>query len=147
MIFVEDILTELWKCNILNVIPLIPTQTPQLQSNWNKVHRKSSKNSASEELFIPIRVFARFSNTVLNTCGQVTNAILINVWISDAEDRGRFLYEIPLFGHRISGDFHECPVRVSAFDHGPFFISTNTRKPKDMTLRRRCGIPFNKYDK
>lgn len=79
-------------------------------------------------------MFARFSNTVLNTCGQVTNATLTNMWISDAEDTGSFLYEIPLFGHRISGDFHECPIRVSAFDFGLFFINTNTGKPKDMTV-------------
>jgi hypothetical protein len=64
--FVEGILTEFWNWNILNVIALIPTQTPQLRSNWNKVYRKSSKKSASAELFILIfEVFARFSNTVL----------------------------------------------------------------------------------
>jgi len=50
------------------------------------------------------------------------------MWISDAEDKGRFLYEIPLFGHRISGGFHECPIRVSAFDYGPFFIKTKFNK-------------------
>jgi hypothetical protein len=128
---VEDILTELWNWNILNVIVLIPTQTPQLQSNWNKVNRKSSKKSASEESFTPIfEVFARFPNT----CCQATNATLINTWISDAKDTGRFLHEIPLIGHRISGDFHECQIRVSAFDYGPFFITTNTEKPINKTL-------------
>jgi hypothetical protein len=133
--FVEDILTEFWNWNILNVIALIPTKTPQLQANWNRVHRKSSKKLANEELFIPIfEVFARFSNTLLNTCGQVTKATVTNMWILDAEDTGRFLYEIPLFGHRISGDFHEYPVRISAFDFGPFFINTNPGKPKDMTV-------------
>jgi hypothetical protein len=139
---VEDILTELWNWNILNVIALIPTQNPQLQSNWNKVHRKSSEKSASEELVIPIfEVFAAFSNTILDNCGQVTNVTLINIWISDAEDSGRFLYEIPLFGHRISGDFHECPVRVSAFDYGPFFIKTNTGSPTNKTFFNE-GLEF-----
>jgi hypothetical protein len=139
---VEDILTELWNWNILNVIALIPTQTPQLQSNWNKVHRNSSKKSASEESFIPIfEVFARFSNTILNTCGQVTKATLINKWVSNAEDTGRFLYEIPLFGHRISGDFHECPIRASAFDYSPFFITMNTEKPTNKTFINE-GLEF-----
>jgi len=136
---VEDILTKFWNWNILNVIPLIPTHTPQLQSNCSKVHRKYSKKSASEELFIPIfEDFARFSNTVLKTCGQGTNATVINMWISDAEHTGHFLYEIPLFDHRISADFHGCPIRVSAFDYGPFFINTNTGKPMDTTFSDEC---------
>jgi len=46
--FVEDILTEFWNWNILNVIVLIPTQSPQLQATWNKVHRKPSNKPASE---------------------------------------------------------------------------------------------------
>jgi len=63
------------------------------------------------------------------------------MWICGAENKGRFLYEISLFGHRISGDFHECPVRVSAFDYGPFFINTNTGKSKDMTFFEE-GVEF-----
>jgi hypothetical protein len=141
--YVSEILTELWNWNIMNVIVLVPAQSRQIQYNENESHTKSSKRQVSEKLPIPIlEVFAWFPYQLPSLCGQVKKATLINTWVSDGEDIGRFLHEIPLFGKKIPSDIHGCPIRVSAFAYSPFFIQNmNNGKHKD-TVVFNDGLEF-----
>jgi hypothetical protein len=139
--FVDEILTEFSNWNIMNVIVLVPTQTSQLQSIENETN-KSCKRSISEEFLPILEVYAWVPRQPLGLCGQVTKGTLINVWASDGEDGGHFLYEMPLFGQKILGNFHGCPIRVSAFDYSPFFIQDiNSEKHKD-TVSFGDGLEF-----
>lgn len=133
---VEEILTELWNWKIVNVIILIPAQNSQFQCNGNENHNESSKRQVSEKLPIPIlEVFAWSPYQFSSFCSQVERATLINTWILDGEDRGRFLHEIPLFRKKIPSDLRGCPFRVSAFAYSPFFIQDmNNGKHKDAII-------------
>jgi hypothetical protein len=138
----DEILTELWNWKINDVIVLVPTQTFQLQTNEKEINKRSSKTSISEERVPVFDVYTWFPRQASGLCGQVRKAILTNVWVSDGDGGGHFLYDVPLFGHKILRTFNGCPIRVSAFDYSPFFIQDiNSEKSKD-TISFNDGLEF-----
>jgi hypothetical protein len=138
--FVDEILTELFSWNIVKVIVLVPTHTSLLQSTGNEITGAPSKMSISKEFLHVLEAWVP-RQTPAN-CSQDIKATLINVWVSDGENGGNFLHDIPLYEQKVLGNFHGCPLRVSAFDYSPFFIQDFKSRKGNDAISFEDGLEF-----
>jgi hypothetical protein len=91
----DNIFSELWKENIINVIVIIPT--PDVC--------EVDMNTASGQEFVPVlQLCTWFPYQPPDACAQTTNAILLDHWVANAKGEGRFVNNSYLFPQKVPND-------------------------------------------
>jgi hypothetical protein len=112
-----DISTELWKYRIYNVVILIHAQEVRLQ-----------KADGQGELLCVLDAYASFPYRTRSSCGEGTEAVLLDRWIADSENDSHFLHNASLYPRKIPKDFHGCPLRASTFEYPPVTMEMTTKE-------------------
>jgi hypothetical protein len=124
------IMNELWQFyRVLNVLVLI-SRTGNAHSTTDA--RNGDVNTSVFDLY------TWFPYQSKGKCANVEEAVLIDSWI--AQDRGRFLKDVPLFPAKIHKNFHGCPLKISAIDLIPLVMKVNFTDDDNIVRYKYYGL-------
>jgi len=121
-----QVFAEFWKYNIIDVIVLL----------------QSTKLLHGRETPIT-EVYTWFPYSETGRCAQVIDCVLLDVWITNQDGVGNFLYNASLFPPKIPKYFPGCPFRVSTFESEPFVMYPSYNEDdKAVTYKGGLEIEF-----
>jgi Ligand-gated ion channel. len=123
---VDDILTEIFKWQIINAVVVIKSE------EYNETMDTEGENPVLD-------VFTWFPYIPPGRCGDVKNSTLLDRWMVNAT-REYFLTNQLLFPLKVPKDMHGCPLKVSTFEFGPMMM--NQKDNKDGTVSYNEGVEF-----
>ncbi|KAJ9582521.1 hypothetical protein L9F63_003135 [Diploptera punctata] len=101
---VQQILSDMWKWKILNVVVLVQKRVNAAQKN----------DTGSE-----ISLMTWFPYALPFICDKLQGAVVLNSWVSQGE-KGIFRYNTSLFPNKISRNLKGCTLRVGTTNFHPF---------------------------
>jgi hypothetical protein len=98
---VEEILTELWKWKIINILVLVKTNS---DNNYN------------------LNIYSWFPyQPPSGICGEMVEIVLLDTWVSN-DSSGFLKRNTPLFQEKIPNKISGCPLRVQVAHFPPYVI-------------------------
>ncbi|PSN50850.1 Ionotropic receptor 215 [Blattella germanica] len=132
-----QILARLWKYNILNAIVFMEASHKEITISHN------TEVGLSTPLF---DIFTWFPYSPPGRCADVSDAILLNRWITDGKMNGRFISNTSIFPNKIPDVLYGCQIVVSSFNFPPFAVENKSLKLTSIEARFDDGVLVSLLD-
>jgi hypothetical protein len=109
----ENIFSEFWKSNVIDVVVLV-----------------KRTDSVGDSIMLDsqdvLDVYGWTPYDPPERCGNVRDAIIVDRCVINHQKKTYFFHKNPLFQHKLPKDVHGCPLKISIFEYGPMVLRKNT---------------------